>query len=155
MVWWTLLWTGPAVPATVLVKDTVFYLKICPAIGHIKLHIFLRTNFSALQSKEGPFSESSDQRLSGHPPQKFSLAIFVFVLAVFAGLSNIYVCGQKHELTISVNITVLWLSLCNCPPFLCVLYTYRTQISARRQWNQLFSLNAGTQFPGKTQHINK
>ena len=75
--------------------------------------------------------------------------------AFIACLSNIHVSGQKHRNNISMNKTVFWLFLCNCPPFLGLLHTYRTQIGARRQWNQfeVFSLNAGIQFLGKAQYV--
>ena len=73
-VWWTVLWTGLATRPTLLSKDTAFYLKICLALGLTKLHLFVRTNFSPLQSRLGPFSESSDQGLLVCQPQNVSLS---------------------------------------------------------------------------------
>ena len=55
-------------------KVNGFYPKICPAIGLTKINMFLRTNVSVLQSKLGPFSESSDQGLSGRQPQNKSVS---------------------------------------------------------------------------------
>ena len=55
------------------------------------------------------------------------------IRAFIAGLSNIYVSGQNLKKYISMNIKKIWLFLCNCRPFLCVLHTYRTQIGARRR----------------------
>ena len=85
-----------------LSKVTGFYPKNCLSIGLRNLHMFLRTNLSALRSKLGPFSKSSNQWLSGQGR------------AFIAGISNIYVSGQKCKKTI-----FQWIKqspICVCSP---------------------------------------
>ena len=61
---------------TLLSKFTGFYPNIFSAICVTKLNMFLRTNFSALQSKLGSFSKLSDQGLFERQPQNTSVFFF-------------------------------------------------------------------------------
>ena len=113
-VWWTILWTGLAKRANMLSKVTRFNPKICPVIVISNIHMFLGTNFAALQSKLGPFSKSSDVNLNKSQ--------YLKMLSIIAGISNIYVSGQ-----ICLYVTVL--RVVQCFPQI-----YRTEIGARNQF---------------------
>ena len=80
--------------ATMLSKDTAFYLKICPAIDLTKLYLFFRTNFSLLQSKYDHFP---NPMIEGFQDIILKISPSLIICVFITDITNIFVSVPKRQ----------------------------------------------------------